>query len=216
MQFHWKSLVFAVLLGAGSASAAAAGDRAAEQFAGGLLQQTAAVLHDNGGVGDRLHQLVMQNLDARKTALFALGGYQRELEPQIVENYVAAFTDYITAIYEARLITFRAFDFKVVTSMDAGQGDTTVITQARPSAEYRGQDPVFIWLRLSRAGGQFKIIDVQIAGMWVSIHEREDFARRLSANHADLRALTSYLMVQAAQIKGSNGQVAANLTPLSR
>jgi ABC-type transporter MlaC component len=216
MEFLRNSFVVAALFAAGSASAAAAGDRAAEQFAGGLLQQTAAVLHDNGGVGDRLHQLVMQNLDARKTALFALGGYQRESDPQTINDYVGAFTDYITAVYEARLLTFRAFEFKVVTSMDAGQGDTTVITQARPTVEYRGQAPVFIWLRLSRAGGQYKIIDVQIAGMWVSIHEREDFARRLSANHADLRALTSYLVGQAAQIKGSNGQLAANMTPAGR
>jgi ABC-type transporter MlaC component len=204
MRLLLKSFGFAILLAASFAPTAALADRDAEQFAGGLLQQTVAILRDNGGDaarGGRLHQLVMQNLDARKTALFALGGYQRELDAQTVNDYVAAFTDYITAVYEARLRTFRTFDFRVVNSMDSGQGDTTVITQARPPAEERGKSPIFIWLHLSRAGGQYKIVDVQIAGIWVSIHEREEFARRLSENHADLRALTGYLTFQAARMK---------------
>src|SRR6185295_3257312 len=125
--------------------------------------------------------------------------YQRNLDPRVVEEYVAAFTDYITALYEARLRAFRTFDFRIVTSIDAGQGDTTVITQASPPREFRGRQSVRIWLRLSRATGQFKINDVQIAGIWVSMYQREEFARRLSSN-ADLRALTSYLAYQAAQI----------------
>lgn len=203
MRLLSKTFLLAVLLVLGLAPAVA-GDRAAEQFAGGLLQQASIVLRDNSG-GEaarsyRLHQLVIENLDARRSALFALGPYQRQLDPRVVEEYVAAFTDYVTALYEARLRAFRTFDFKIVTSMDAGQGDTTVVTQARPPAEFRGRAPVDIWLRLSHVGGQFKITDVQIAGMWVSLYQREEFARRLSTN-ADLHALTSYLAYQAAQIK---------------
>ncbi len=211
MQVLSKSFVFAALLTASFAPTAAMADRDAEQFTGWLLQQTSAVLRDGSSGeavrGDRLHQLVMQNLDARKTALFALGVYQRQLAPQAVDEYVAAFTDYITAVYESRLRTFRTFDFKIVNSMDAAPGDTTVITQATPPAEYRGKGPVFIWLRLARVGAQYKIIDVQIAGIWVSLYQREQFARTLSENHADLRALTSYLTYQAARIKAGNAQV---------
>jgi ABC-type transporter MlaC component len=209
MRLISKTFFVLALLIAGL-SPASAGDRNAEQFVNTLMQQASMVLRDNSG-GEairsfRLHQLVLQNLDARKAALFALGPYQRQLDPRIVEDYVSAFTDYVTAVYEARLRTFRAFDFKIVTSMDAGQGDSTVITQARPPAEFRGRPPIDIWLRLSRDTGQYKIADVQIAGIWVSLYQREDFARRLSAN-ADVRALTSYLTYQAAQIKAGNAQV---------
>ena len=210
MRLLSKAFLLTVLLFAGfTPTANAAGDRNAEQFVGQLLQQAALVLRDNSG-GDaarslRLHQLVLQNLDARKAALFALGPYQRQLDPRVVDEYVAAFTDYVTAVYEARLRTFRNFDFKIVTSMDAGQGDSTVITQARPPAEFR-KAPIDIWLRLSRDSGQYKIADVQIAGIWVSLYQREDFAKRLSAN-ADVRALTGYLNYRAAQIKAGNAQV---------
>jgi ABC-type transporter MlaC component len=209
MRLISRTLLVIVLTLAGL-TPASAGDRNAEQFVNTLMQQASTVLRDNSG-GEavrslRLHLLLMQHLDARKAALFALGPYQRQLDPRVVDDYVAAFTDYVTAVYEARLRTFRAFDFKIVTSMDAGQGDATVITQARPPAELRGRPPIDIWLRLSRATGQYKIADVQIAGIWVSLYQREDFARRLSAN-ADVRALTNYLQYQAAQIKAGNAQV---------
>jgi ABC-type transporter MlaC component len=132
----------------------------AEDFVGKLLRQATAILRDRSGgeaaCRDRLHQLVTENLDARKAALFALGPYQRQLDAQTKDAYVAAFTDYITAIYEARLRTFRAHDFKVVTSTDAGHGDTTVITQAVPPIEQRGRGgPLYITLRLSGASGEY-------------------------------------------------------------
>jgi len=206
-----KSFLFAAVLILSFASTAAHAGRDAEHFVGSLLQQAQAVLRDNSGGEavrrDRLHQLVMQHLDARKTALFALGPYQRELDQATTDAYVAAFTDYITAVYEARLRTFRTFDFKVITSTDATPDSATVITQASPPPEVRSRGPVYIWLRIARAGGQYKIIDVNIAGIWVSMYQRDQFARQLSQNRGDLRALTHYLNSQAAQIKAGNATV---------
>lgn len=184
----------------------------AELFVGKLLSEATAILRDTSGgeanCRERLHQLVTANLDARKAALFALGPYQRQLDAQATDAYVAAFTDYITAIYEARLRTFRAHDFKVVTSSDAALGETTVLTQAVPPLEQRGRSgPLYITLRLSQASGQYKIVDVQIAGIWVSMYQRDQFARWLSANRGDLNALTRDLNARAAQIKAGNAEV---------
>ena len=184
----------------------------AETFVDAMLQQATAILRDNrGGEGvcrDRLHQLVTENLDARKAALFALGPYQRQLDDPTADAYVAAFTDYITAIYETRLRTFRAHDFKVVTSTDAGHGDTTVVTQAVPPLEQRGRSgPLYITLRLSAASGQYKIVDVQIAGIWVSMYQRDQFAKWLSENRGDLKTLTLDLNSRAARIKAGTDQV---------
>jgi len=43
--------------------------------------------------------------------------------------------------------------------------------------------------------------DVQIAGIWVSIDQREHFADMMSKNNNDIRALTGYLTDTTAQIK---------------
>jgi len=193
------------------ASAPAQAGRDAEHYVGTLLQQTSVVLRDTYSSAadrrERLHGLLLANLDARKAALFALGPYQRDLDPQTTEAYVAAFTDYITAVYEARLQTFRTFDFRVVTSTDANQSDATVVTQATPPPEFHSRAPMSISLRISRAGGAFKIVDVQIAGIWVSMYQRDQFARRLAEARGDLHAMTSYLNAQAAQIKAGNAEV---------
>ena len=69
----------------------------AERFVGTLLQQATTVLRDTSSgetaCRERLHRLVMESLDARKAALFALGPYQRQLDHETTEAYVAAFTD---------------------------------------------------------------------------------------------------------------------------
>src|SRR6476620_11593590 len=92
MQILSRSFAFAVLLTIGFAPTNAFADRAAEQFVGALMQQASMVLRDSSGGEmarcDRLHRLVTQTLDARKTALFALGPYQRELDPGVAEEYV--------------------------------------------------------------------------------------------------------------------------------
>src|SRR4051812_44771343 len=90
MRLLSKCLLFAAVLTIGFAPTAALADRNAEQFVGGLLEQTSQVLRDNNAGDaarrDRLHQVVMQNLDARNTALFALGRYQRDIDPRAAEE----------------------------------------------------------------------------------------------------------------------------------
>src|SRR5690348_13794611 len=108
------------------ANAAASPD--AERFTAMPVGQGTNILHDNDDASRsaRLHQLIMQNVDARKTALFALGNYQRGLPAQALETYVAAFTDYITTVYESRFKKYRDLDIRVLSSLDNGPNDSVV------------------------------------------------------------------------------------------
>lgn len=184
----------------------------AERFTNDLMQRGVAILRD-ASVGDaarkaRLHQLVLQNVDARKTALFALGSSRRGLNPQAVEAYVSAFTDYITTIYESRFEKYRDLEIKVLNSIDNAPGDTTVLTQGATAKDRPGdKDPIIIGFRLNGANGRYKIVDVQIAGIWVSIDQRERFAEMMSKNNNDIRALTGYLTNTTAQIKAGTKKV---------
>jgi len=203
-------LAFVLLLAASAGTARANPD--AEKFADGLMQRGLAILRDNTGNDAsrkaRLHQLVLQSVDARKTALFALGNARRGLSPQAVETYVAAFTDYITTIYETRFEKYRELDVKVLSSIDNAPGDITVLTQGAIGKDKPGsKDPIIIGFRLNGANGNYKIVDVQIAGIWVSIDQRERFADMMSKNNNDIRALTAYLTGTTAQIKSGAKKV---------
>jgi hypothetical protein len=48
---------------------------------------------------------------------------------------------------------------------------------------------------------------VLIAGIWVSLYQRDQFAKWLSENRGDLKALTLDLKARAAQIKAGNAEV---------
>lgn len=202
--------ILAIVLFGSTGTAFASPD--AEKFTSDLLQRGVTILRDTGA-GDgarraRLHQLVLQNVDARKTALFALGASRRGLSPQAVENYVRAFTDYITTIYESRFEKYRDLEIKVLSSIDHGPGDVTVLTQGAPAKDRPGaKDPIIIGFRLNGAGGNYKIVDVQIAGIWVSIDQRERFAEMMSKNNNDIRALTAFLTDTTAQIKAGTKKV---------
>jgi phospholipid transport system substrate-binding protein len=199
------SVAFAITAGAGTALA----NPDAEKFVANLMEQGKAILHNNDDAARRsqLHQLVMQNVDARKTALFALGAYQRGLPRQAVEQYIAAFSDYITTIYETKLEKYRDLDIKVLNSLDNGPNDATVLTQGKPANERAAKDPIIIGFRLAGAAGQYKIVDVQIAGIWISIDQRERFADMMSKNNGDIHVLTGYLADTTAQIRSGAKKV---------
>jgi ABC-type transporter MlaC component len=200
-------LTVAFFMSAGSGTALANPD--AEKFVGALMDQGQAILKNQNDAARhaQLHQLVIQNVDARKTALFALGAYQRGLPRQAVEQYVAAFTDYITTIYETKLEKYRDLDIKVLNSLDNGPNDATVLTQGKPANERAAKDPIIIGFRLAGGAGRYKIVDVQIAGIWISIDQRERFADMMSKNNGDIHALTGYLTGTTAQIKSGEKKV---------
>jgi ABC-type transporter MlaC component len=195
-------IVFAIAALALSVTSAAASPDA-ERFTAMLVGQGTNILHDNNDASRsaRLHQLIMQNVDARKTALFALGNYQRGLPSQALETYVAAFTDYITTIYESRFKKYRDLDIRVLSSLDNGPNDSVVLTQGRPSNERSMRDPIIIGFHLLGGNGYYKIVDVQVAGIWVSINQREQFADMMSRSNSDIRALIGYLTEVTAQIR---------------
>ncbi len=199
-----------VVLSLGGAGTAFANPDA-EKFTNDLMQRGVAILRESGneaGRKARLHQLVLQNVDARKTAMFALGNARRGLPPQAVEAYVRAFSDYITTIYESRFEKYRDLEIKVLNSIDNGPGDATVLTQGAPGKDRAGgKDPIIIGFRLNGGNGSYKIVDVQIAGIWVSIDQRERFAEMMSKNNNDIRALTAFLTDTTAQIKAGTKKV---------
>lgn len=203
-------LVLGLSLSAAPGTALANPD--AEKFTSGLMERGLAILRNNAGNEAsrkaQLHQLVLQNVDARKTALFALGNSRRGLNSRAVEGYVTAFTDYITTIYESRFEKYRDLKIKVLSSIDNAPNDATVLTQGCTAKDRAGtKDPIIIGFRLLGANGSYKIVDVQIAGIWVSIDQRERFAEMMSKNNNDIRALTGYLTATTAQIKSGAKKV---------
>jgi phospholipid transport system substrate-binding protein len=198
---HWSPVLMlaAVLFLAATQSAPASED--AEKFARDVIDRGFAILRDDSAGESvkrvKFHAFILPLVDARKTALFTLGIYRRGAPDAVIEPFVAAFTDYSIAIYETRLDEYKDATLSVIGSFDNKQSDVTVDVLAEAA---RLREPVRIAFRLLGSDGSYKIVDVQVAGIWLSVDQRDQFASLLARNNGDIPALTSSLIDRTVQI----------------
>jgi phospholipid transport system substrate-binding protein len=188
-----------------SAPASVAANPDAEAFAQRLIDQGVGILRNTSDPARRqkFRDFIMQYADARKTALFALGNYRRTATEADVEEYVKAFTEYATAVYESRLDQYKGQTLKVVGSIDNKPNDVTVnMIVVDPNA----REQLRVAFRLLGSGGQYRFVDIQVAGIWLSIEQREQFAGFLSQNNGSVPQLTAHLSAQARQINSGMAQ----------
>lgn len=184
---------------------AAAGNPDAETFAQGLIDRGVGILRNTSDPARRakFREFVVQYADARKTALFTLGNYRRDVSDTDLEAFVQAFVNYATAVYESRLDQYKGQTMKVVGSIDNKPGDVTVnMIVVDPDA----REPLRVAFRLLGGAGNYRFVDIQVVGIWLSIEQREQFSAFLSQNGGNVPQLTAHLSNQAQQINSRMAQ----------
>ena len=174
-------------------------DADAERFAQGLIDRGVGILRNTADPQRRakFREFILTYADARKTALFTLGSYRRGASDADLEAFVKAFTEFATAVYEARLDQYKGQTLKVTGSIDNKPGDITVnMVVVDPAA----REPLRVAFRLLGGGGAYKFVDVQVVGIWLSVEQREQFAGFLSKNGGSVPALTTHLNAQTQQL----------------
>lgn len=174
-------------------------DADAERFAQGLIDRGVGILRNTADPQRRakFRDFILQYADARKTALFTLGNYRRGAPDADVEAFVLAFTNYATAVYEARLDQYKGQTLKVTGSIDNKPGDITVnMVVVDPAA----REPLRVAFRLLGGNGAYKFVDVQVVGIWLSIEQKEQFSGFLSKNGGSIPRLTAHLQAQTQQL----------------
>ena len=171
----------------------------AEAFAQRLIDQGVGILRNTSDPARRakFRDFITQYADARKTALFTLGNYRRGANDADIEAFVTAFTAYATAVYESRLDQYKGQTLKVVGSIDNKANDVTVnMIVVDPNAT----NPLRVAFRLLGGNNNYRFVDIQVDGIWLSIDQREQFAAFLSKNNGSIPRLTAHLQTQAQQI----------------
>jgi phospholipid transport system substrate-binding protein len=191
----------AVLVGAVSflSVAPANAGQDAETFAQRLIDQGVSILRNTGDPARRakFRDFITQYADARKTALFTLGNYRRGASDGDLEDFVTAFTAYATAVYESRLDQYKGQTLKVVGSVDNKANDVTVnMIVVDPNA----RNPLRVAFRLLGGNSNYRFVDIQVEGIWLSVDQREQFTAFLSKNNGSIPSLTAHLQAQAKQI----------------
>ncbi|MFM9863310.1 MAG: phospholipid-binding protein MlaC [Micropepsaceae bacterium] len=202
LTFSLAAMVAAIMLTLTLNTAPASADDGARAFTQTLIDKGFGILRDTRmGKSERVagfNAFIVGHMDARKTALFTLGNYRRGAPDGVVEPFVEAFTQYSTAIYGTHLVDYAASTLRVTGDIANKPGDVTVMTLAEGGTL---REPLRIAFRLAAEGGTFKIVDVQVSGIWLSVEQRDQFASVLSQNRGDIASLTNSLRDRASRLR---------------
>jgi len=182
--------LFALLLAMAPAAAQTADP--AEQFVAGQIRTGLTILGDTSVATDtrerKFEDFLLGATDLKRIALFTLGS--AAATPAQRDAFVAAFSDYASAVYRSYFQHYNGQSLSVTGSAANGPGDT--IVHARMDDPSGGR-PLAVDFRVRTDGPKPVVIDIGIAGTWLALTQRDDFAAFLARNNGDVSALTAHL-----------------------
>ena len=175
-------------------------DAAAEQFVQGGAQRIISVLNDKGESNTdkiRVFRGVVDELaDVPKITNFVLGKYARTITPAQRQRFATVFREYAQNVYETRLGDYHGETVMVTGSVVRNPGDVVVNTTISGG---KVSQPVVASWRVLRSGNGWKVVDVQVAGIWLAITQQQDFVSTIDNAGGNVDVLIAQLEKQVQQ-----------------
>jgi phospholipid transport system substrate-binding protein len=183
------ALAFSTLLSSGAFAA-----NAAEDFVTASIAKGFAILNDSGASAterrQRFADFLLGLTDVRRIALFLLGPYAAKAAPADVDDYVAAYRDHVTSVYQSYFALYAGQSLRVTSSREHAPGDFVVDTQITGGNNNAGLP---IQFRVRTDGAQPLLLDIAVGGVWLALAQRDDFLAVLSQNNGNVKILTTHL-----------------------
>jgi ABC-type transporter MlaC component len=177
-------LAFAAFLTAQlPASQLALAETPQERFVKDVSRQIISLANSGGGkaaLRKRFASLISRYSDVRSVAMLALGPYRGQLPAGRKDEFVRLVTQYIAAFFVYYVAEFRGTALEIKSS--APQGKLTLVDTRITNA-----GPVR-W-RISGSGGGFRVQDINVRAVWLSLQLKQRFTDVLKRNKGDFDAL---------------------------
>jgi phospholipid transport system substrate-binding protein len=171
---------------AGAARARASIDPA-EAYVSGIAGEVMD-LANSGEVGnplrDRFAALLNRYINLRVIANYALGPYQNQLPASRRDEFYRLVSNYAAALFVYYVNDFRGSKLDITSTTT--QGSFTIIISAIRLKD-GGREQVR-W-RLSPTGSGYKVTDVNLKGVWLTISMKDRFSKVLRRSNGDFNAL---------------------------
>lgn len=171
----------------------AAAANPAETFVSGNIQQGFDILNDKAASPaerkTRFAAFVVGLTDVKRVALFLLGRYAATAAPADLEAYVAAYQDYVLAVYQSYFAQYAGQSLRVIDSRERAANDFVV----RTSITGNNAVPMEIDFRVRTDGARPVLVDLGVAGVWLALAQRDQFTTVLGQSNGDVKALTAHL-----------------------
>lgn len=135
-------------------------------------------------------RIIDEIADIPRITNFVLGKYSRTITPAQRAQFTAAFRAYAEDVYQVRITEFRGVSIRATGSV-ARRADDVVVSSLIQSTG-GGATTVASW-RLLSSGGGWKIVDVQIKGVWLAITQQQDFVSTIDNAGGDINVLIAQL-----------------------
>lgn len=188
----------AVLTAPVAARAQAARDASAEAFVAREGQRALHILNSNAPMASKkaqFRQFVDEAADVPKITRFVLGRYARTVTPAQYQAFAAAFRDYANSVYETRLSSYRGEGFRVTGSQ--ARTPTDVVVASEVAGGGNNLHDQVSWRVQKAADGRWRVVDVNVRGVWLAITQQQDFVSTLNNNRGDVNVLVNQLRNRA-------------------
>lgn len=179
----------AILVAASGGQALAA--RSPEDYVKSLTERVIS-LANSGATGKALRlrfaSLLENYVNLRSISNFALGQYQKKLNPRDRDEFNNLVSNYAAALFVYYVDDFKGTGIEIIDS--SKQGNFSTIKSA--IVRQNGGKENMRW-RLVSTGGGYKVSDVNLKGIWMTISMRKRFNDVLNRSKGDFEVLFAEL-----------------------
>ncbi|EDP64715.1 ABC-type transport system [alpha proteobacterium BAL199] len=196
--------VFAIVLFVATTAGFARADMpSADAFIGKLADRALALVTDRTtdmpAKRESFDRLLSETFDMEGIGRFLLGRYWRLATPEEREAYLKAFNENIVYTYTARFDEYSGQKLVVDNSREDGQFTMVASRIVDP----KGTPDVRVDWRIIRQGDSYKVVDVVIEGVSMSVTQRQEYASVIQSNGGQVQALIKALNDRMERLKSS-------------
>jgi phospholipid transport system substrate-binding protein len=189
--------IAAAVLFPAPAEAQRARDASAEAFLQAQAQRAIGILANRSlsrpEKTAQFRAFVDQVVDVPRVTTFVLGKYARVASPAQRAQFAQVFRAYASGVYERRLGDYGGERVQVTGSAVRRPGDVVVTTLISGGELSK---PETVRWRLVRAGASWRVVDVEVRGVYLAVTQQADFTSTLDNAGGDINVLINQLRRQ--------------------
>ncbi len=169
-------------------------DPQAEQFVDGNGARVLTILNNRqeskAAKEQNFRALIDQVVDVPRLTHFVLGKYARSIGPDQYQRFAAVFRTYAERVYQSRIDDYHGEKFTVNGSVIRKPGDAVVTTTLFGG---KMSTPTVVQWRVLGSAGNYRVVDVQVSGVWLAITQQQDFVSTIDNAGGNINVLITQL-----------------------
>ena len=188
--------VLALAVSLTSASAIAAGAADFVRAAGARTFESLAEEMTDEQRAARFRAILTETFDLPTIARFTLGRYWRRASKKQRDEYVKLFEEFIVQAYSHRFKDLSGRTFRVKQSRKLNARDQLVLSEIEVE---KGKPPVRVNWRVRLRDKAYRVIDVVVEGVSMSVTQRDEFAAVIRSKGGKIEGLLDALRRKTGQ-----------------